>query len=89
MAYLSGTVAGYYELTKNESDVEILAFGLAQPFIGKGFGGYFLSHAVKSAWAWEGTNRVWLHTSSFDHPRALSNYCARGFKNYSEETVDR
>ncbi len=89
MAYLSGSVAGYFELSKDESDVEILAFGLAPPFIGKGFGGYFLSYAVKSAWSWEGAERVWLHTSSLDHPRALPNYEAGGFKLYREETADR
>ena len=82
MTYLSGSVAGYFELSKDESDVEILAFGLAPPFIGKGFGGYLLSYAVKSAWSW-------LHTSTVDHPRALPNYEARGFKLYREETADR
>ena len=89
MAYLSGSVAGYFELSKDESNVEIIAFGLAQPFIGKGFGSYFLSYAVKSAWSWEGAERVWLHTSSRDHPRALPNYEARGFMLYREETADR
>jgi GNAT superfamily N-acetyltransferase len=89
MAYLNGSVAGYYELSKTESDVEILAFGLAPPFIGKGFGGYFLSYAVKSAWSWVGAERVWLHTDSLDHPRALQNYCARGFKIFREEPANR
>ncbi len=89
MAYCKGSVAGYYELCQNQSDVEILAFGLTPQFIGKGYGGVLLSHAVKSAWAWEGASRVWLHTDSLDHPRALQNYEARGFKIFREETADR
>jgi hypothetical protein len=28
---------------------------------------------------------VWLHTSSFDHPQALANYLARGFRVYDTE----
>jgi ribosomal protein S18 acetylase RimI-like enzyme len=85
VAYLNGSPAGYFELQKIEGDVEILYFGLAPAFIGKGYGGYLLSHALKSAWAWQGAKRVWVHTCTLDHPGALQNYKARGMSIYKEE----
>jgi GNAT superfamily N-acetyltransferase len=86
VAYYKGTPVGYYELQRQEQgDIEIAYFGLAADFIGKGFGGYLLSQAIKSAWTWEGTNRVWLHTCSLDHSDALNNYKARGMKVYRVE----
>lgn len=82
-AYCNGSPAGYYELHKqDEGNVEIAYFGLAPPFIGEGFGGYLLSHAIASAWEWEGTKRVWVHTCTLDHEGALANYEARGMTLY-------
>ena len=86
VAYYSGAIAGYFELLKKDNDVEIIYFGLAESFIGKGFGGYLLSKAIMSAWEWSGTSRVWVHTCSLDHPSALQNYISRGMKIYKEET---
>lgn len=86
IAYFKGSIAGYYELEKQRGgDVEIAYFGLAPLFIGKGFGSYLLSHAIKSAWAWEGTKRVHVQTCTLDHPTALKNYLASGFELYREE----
>ncbi|WP_028864526.1 GNAT family N-acetyltransferase [Psychromonas aquimarina] len=85
-AYYKGSIAGYYELEKQQDgDVEIAYFGLCEKFIGLGLGGPLLSHAVKSAWAWKTTKRVWVHTCTLDHKSALNNYQARGFKIYREE----
>lgn len=87
VACYKGPIAGYYELEKQDNgNTEIAYFGLAPRFIGMGFGGYLLSHAIKSAWAWKGTERVWVHTCSLDHEGALNNYQARGFKVYRETT---
>ena len=89
IAYLDGSPAGYYELQRQEDgNVEIVLFGLAEPFIGMGLGGYFLSHALQSAWNWNGTRRVWLHTCTHDHPQALHNYTARGMTLYRTETCE-
>lgn len=86
VAYQQGAVAGYYELLRDaEGVVEILYFGLAEAFFGRGFGGPLLSHALQSAWAWPGTTRVWVHTCSLDHPSALANYQARGLQIYRED----
>jgi len=85
IAYCQGAIAGYYELHKNKRDVEILYFGLAKEFIGRGFGKVLLEHAIGSAWSWEPVSRVWLHTCSKDHPGAKNNYLARGFRQYKVE----
>ncbi len=86
LAYASGTPAGFYELEQLEKgDTEIAYLGLAPKFIGKGFGGYLLSHAINSAWTWSGTKRVWLHTCTLDHPSAMNNYKARGMEIYQEK----
>lgn len=87
VAYVQGTPAGFYELRKEGSDVEILYFGLAPRFIGCGMGGYMLSAALKSAWAWQNPERVWVHTCSLDHEHALANYKARGMELYRVETA--
>jgi GNAT superfamily N-acetyltransferase len=87
VGYYQGSIAGYYELeSKADGEVELAYFGLAPDFIGKGFGGYFLSQAIKSAWSISGAQRVTVHTCTLDHPRALKNYQARGFVVYKEET---
>ena len=86
VAYYKGSPAGYYEIERQENgDTEIIFLGLIPKFIGKGFGGYLISRALKSAWEWEGAKRVWCHTCSNDHPKALNSYLARGLKIYKEE----
>ena len=85
IAYVSGTPAGYYEIEKQEDgSVRITCFGLREEFIGKGYGGCFLTHAVRRCWE-IGANRVWLRTCSRDHPNALRNYQSHGFRIVSEQ----
>jgi GNAT superfamily N-acetyltransferase len=80
VASLAGTPAGYFELeAQAEGNVEIAYFGLLPQFIGRGLGGPLLTAAVERAWAME-ARRVWVHTCSLDHPRALPGYQARGFR---------
>ena len=82
IAYVNNSPAGYFELSKNDDDVvELDYFGLTKRFVGKGFGGGFLSLAIESAWQW-GAKRVQVNTCSKDHPAALANYQARGFSIY-------
>ena len=89
VAYYKGTPAGYYELQQqDQGDVEIAYFGLAPQFIGRGFGGFLLSEAIRSAWALDGTERVWVHTCTLDHPSALQNYQARGMEIFRVETAE-
>jgi len=80
VAWISGSPAGYYELQKMEdTSVEIHCFGLLPSFIGKGIGGPLLTAAVQRGWD-VGANKVWLRTCSHDHPNAVTNYEARGFR---------
>jgi GNAT superfamily N-acetyltransferase len=83
--------AGYFELEQQgietgDIDVEIAYFGLLPHFLGKGLGGYLLTQAIERAWEIEAT-RVWVHTCTLDHPKALANYQARGMRIYKEETA--
>jgi ribosomal protein S18 acetylase RimI-like enzyme len=83
-----GAPAGYFELRQvGDGSVEVAYFGVLPDFIGRGLGKYLLSVALEHAWAL-GASRVWLHTSSLDHPSALSNYLARGLKIFKTEIYD-
>lgn len=87
IAYCEGSIAGYFELQKNnEKDTELAYFGLAPAFVGRGFGGFLLSQAITTAWAWSNTDRIIVNTCTLDHPGALANYKARGFQVYEEKT---
>jgi GNAT superfamily N-acetyltransferase len=80
VGYLDGTPAGYFELEAQPGgQVQLAYFGLLPSFIGRGLGSELLSAAVDRAWE-VATDRVWVHTCSLDHPRALANYQARGFR---------
>lgn len=69
-----------------ENEVEIKSFGLLPESIGKGLGGYALTLAIEQAWDLQpGVTRVWLHTSSKDHPNALPNYHRRGFSTFATQ----
>ncbi len=81
----NGVIAGYFELYRAKSEVEIEYFGLLSEFIGRGLGGPLLTSAIEHAWAWN-AERVWVHTCSLDHPSALANYQARGFRIYRTST---
>jgi GNAT superfamily N-acetyltransferase len=86
VAYYDASVAGYYELRQDkEGGIEIAIFGLAPQFVGHGYGGVLLTHAVEEAWRPQ-PKRVWLHTCSLDHPAALPNYQKRGFTLYKTGT---
>jgi GNAT superfamily N-acetyltransferase len=82
-----GAPAGYFELERHPADdsVEIAYFGLLPEAIGRRLGGHLLTEATRRAWA-AGPRRVWLHTCTLDHPAALPNYLARGFRIVRTET---
>jgi len=81
----AGVPAGYVELERlADGDVELKYFGLLAAFIGRGLGAHLLTEAVERAWTM-GASRVILNTCNLDHPRALANYAARGFREYRAE----
>ncbi len=87
-----GSVRGYFELARHDDgSVEIAYFGLMPNAIGSGLGRALLTAAVEAAWGMApAPTRVWLHTCTLDHPAALANYLARGFRVTRREryTVD-
>ena len=89
-AYYDNSLAGYCELRRDdEGGVEIAYFGLLSEFIGRGFGGALLTSAIEEAWRMSpSTTRVWVHTCTWDHPRALANYKARGMVIYKRESEE-
>jgi GNAT superfamily N-acetyltransferase len=87
LLWLEGEPAGMvaYDLHPGGA-AEIATFGLLPAFVGKGLGGYALTLGVQQAWAMApSVNRVWLHTSTLDHPHALANYHRRGFRTFKTE----
>jgi GNAT superfamily N-acetyltransferase len=85
--YVGGVPAGFYELDRSAAhDIELAYFGLVPEFIGRGYGAYLLRAAVDSAWQ-HNPRRLWVHTCTFDHPRALGSYQRAGFVVYRREPV--
>jgi ribosomal protein S18 acetylase RimI-like enzyme len=85
--HVGGVPAGYYELERLASgETELCYFGLIPDFIGRGLGAWFLQQAVESGWHGE-TRRFWVHTSTYDHPRALGLYQRAGFQVYRRQAV--
>jgi ribosomal protein S18 acetylase RimI-like enzyme len=85
---VDGEVGGYFELRETHArSVEIAYFGLRPGFYGQGLGAYLLTAATERAFD-AGADRVWLHTSTLDHPAALPNYLKRGFRRYRSEEYE-
>lgn len=87
IAYQGATPVGYFELEQQpQGAVEIAYFGLLPEFVGAGMGKHLLQDAIDKAWD-IATDRIWLHTCTLDHPAALPNYLARGFRVFKEEDL--
>lgn len=88
IAFQDATPIGYFELEQrqiaNETETEIVYFGLIPQFVGQGLGKLLLEDAISKAWSLA-SSRIWLHTCSLDHDSALPNYLNRGFKIFREE----
>ncbi|MCH7887909.1 MAG: GNAT family N-acetyltransferase [Proteobacteria bacterium] len=89
--YAAGVPAGFAELDlRRAGEVELAYFGLTPEYVGRGLGAYLLDWAVAAAWTRK-PKRVWVHTCTLDHPRALSLYQRAGFVVYKRrvEKVER
>jgi GNAT superfamily N-acetyltransferase len=91
IARVDQEVAGLVEVeAAADGAVGIVLFGLVPEFVGRGFGGALLTRATELAWKMtlpegERTRRVWLQTSSRDHPHARPSYERRGFRVFRTE----
>jgi GNAT superfamily N-acetyltransferase len=95
IAWAEGTIAGFFELEAQPGgDTEVHLVGLTPAFVGNGYGGYLVEQCVRRAWQrgqlWAEksgpASRVWLQTSTLDHPNAMANYIKRGFKVAAQKT---
>jgi GNAT superfamily N-acetyltransferase len=79
--YQGGEPAGFYELERRggEAGTNLAYFGLMPHAIGQGLGRALLRHAIDAAWA-DKPRAVTVNTCTADHPRALPNYVAAGFR---------
>lgn len=80
---------GYAELDRrHRREVELVYFGLVPEAIGRGLGKFLLHEIVHAAWSGPPRpRRLWLHTCTEDHPRAIALYQAAGFRPYRCEEV--
>jgi GNAT superfamily N-acetyltransferase len=85
--YVRGAPAGFFELdTAAPRETKLCYFGLIPDFIGRRLGPFLLQAAIDQAWS-RPLDRFWLHTSTFDHPKALSVYQQAGFVVYARHAV--
>jgi len=84
VAYADGEPAGYAELSgRRAPDIELAYFGIVPKFIGRGLGPTLLRSAIDFAWE-QKPRRLWVHTCSLDHPKALPCYQRAGFTPYDK-----
>ncbi|MFZ2007140.1 MAG: GNAT family N-acetyltransferase [Stellaceae bacterium] len=85
--FVGGVPAGYFELDAAEPrQTELCYFGLMADFIGRRLGPFLLNAAIEQAWS-RPVERLWVHTCTFDHPRALPLYQRAGFVVYARRPV--
>jgi GNAT superfamily N-acetyltransferase len=74
-----GIEVGMLELDfRQPNQCELSYVALVPELAGQGHGRWLMAQALQRAWR-PGIERVWLHTCTLDHPRALGFYRASGF----------
>jgi GNAT superfamily N-acetyltransferase len=77
-----GVDIGILELDFRQTGAcELAFFGLVPEAVGSGWGRVLMSEALRRAWQ-APISRLWVHTCSLDHPRALGFYIRSGFRPY-------
>lgn len=78
-----GIEIGLLELDfRSPRTCELSFFGLVPELAGQGHGRWLMARALARAWRHD-VSRVWVHTCTLDHPRALGFYRACGFVPYA------
>ena len=86
--YCEGAPAGYAELDfRKSAEAELAYFGLIHDYLGRGLGSFLLATAIDIAWS-KPIERLWVHTNTLDHPRALPLYQKMGFAPYAQEKAE-
>jgi GNAT superfamily N-acetyltransferase len=77
-----GRDLGLLELDfRQPGECELSFFGVVPEAIGRGFGRVLMAEALRRAWE-APIKRLWVHTCTLDHPRALGFYMRSGFRPY-------
>jgi GNAT superfamily N-acetyltransferase len=77
-----GCDLGLLELDfRQPGECELSFFGVVPEAIGRGFGRVLMAEALRRAWD-APIKRLWVHTCTLDHPRALGFYMRSGFRPY-------
>jgi GNAT superfamily N-acetyltransferase len=77
-----GEDIGFLELDfRSPEQCELSFFGLVPGAIGRGWGHVLMQEALRRAWE-APIRRLWVHTCTLDHPRALGFYVRSGFRPY-------
>jgi ribosomal protein S18 acetylase RimI-like enzyme len=79
IATVGGAEVGGYELARKATGCKIEGFGIVPARRGTGLGRALLADATRRGFA-AGASKVWLHTATDDHPAALPNYRASGYR---------
>ncbi len=79
----TGADVGMLELDFREGATAELAFlGLVSNLTGQGYARWLMNRALALLWR-DGVTRVWVHSCTLDHPRAIGVYRASGFVPYA------
>ncbi|MBB1092831.1 GNAT family N-acetyltransferase [Rhodopseudomonas pseudopalustris] len=74
-----GSDEGLIELDfRKPNECEIAFFGVTAGLVDSGAGRWLMNRALQAAWS-HPIDRLWLHTCTFDHPKALAFYQRAGF----------
>lgn len=80
-----GAASGLAEFEHVGGDeVEMVNFGLIPAMQGRKLGPFLLDRALRAVWQHH-PRRVWLHTDTNDHPKALGTYERAGFSVYKRQ----
>ena len=80
--HAEGADLGLLELDfRRPGACELSFFGLVPEAIGQGWGRLLMGEAIGRAWE-QPIERLWVHTCTLDHPRALGFYMRSGFRPY-------
>lgn len=80
-----GAEEGLVELDfRVPGECEIAYFGFTDKLVGTGAGRFAMNRTIDVAWS-KPISRLWVHTSSMDHPNALAFYRRSGFIPYARK----
>lgn len=84
-----GVAVGFCEFNRPDPpDSEIKYFGLLPTMQGRRLGPYLLDFALREHWRRFAPRRIWLHTDTGDHGRAIATYEHAGFRTFAVRILD-